>query len=41
MHVERVVVEQRDAAGPSSPFAPPSADMKMPPGPQCTVCGRE
>jgi hypothetical protein len=27
--------------GPSSPFGPPSADMKMPPGPQCTVCGRE
>ena len=27
--------------GPSAPLVPPNADMKMPSGPQCTVCGRE
>ena len=27
--------------GPSPPSAAPRLDMKMPPGPQCTVCGRE
>ena len=40
--LEGVVVDAaRHRPGPSSPFAPPRADMKMPPGPQCTVCGRE
>jgi hypothetical protein len=40
-HVEAVVVEQGDPARPVVAVGPPSADMKMPPGPQWTVWGRE
>jgi hypothetical protein len=33
-HLERVVIDQRDAPGPSFPLAPPRLDMKIAPGPQ-------
>ena len=39
--LEGVVVDQRHPARAVAPLAPPRLDMKMPPGPQCTVCGRE
>src|SRR5216110_2554897 len=41
-HLERVVVDQRHANGADGPGGVAlSADRKMPPGPQWTVCGRE
>src|SRR6516164_7519166 len=39
--LERVVVDQRDAARTVIAVGATKADMNTPPGPQCTVCGRE
>jgi hypothetical protein len=39
--LEAVVVEQGDPPGAVVAVGPPRLNMKIPPGPQCTVWGRE